>query len=178
MRNPLATGPGCKCGLSASGPFGLRARPTHSLPLHAAVVHRCLLAHHSMRLRGRQALQQHWPCRPCMPLSPLFEGLASFQLRPRRAKRNNFLRGLQQPKQTCRTTRHASSSQASSACLVVPAQPVPGFNSLQQGVPARSAVERVQSPVSGSPFAPRLPCNGLGFNSLWKSKARIRKQVQ
>ena len=25
---------------------------------------------------------------------------------------------------------------------------------------------RVQSPVSGSPFAPRLPCNGLGFNSL------------
>ena len=104
---------------------------------------------------------------------PPFEGLASSSCALPGQEGTIFPRGLQQTKQACRTTRHAWPSQASPAYLVVPASPVPGFNSLQQGVPACPAVEQgsipcvrvpvcspfsvqwtwVQFPVSGSPFA-------------------------
>ena len=49
---------------------------------------------------------------------PLLEGLALSQLRPSGAKRDNFPRGWQQTRQACRTTRHASPSQAFPAYLV------------------------------------------------------------
>ena len=101
---------------------------------------------------------------------PLLEGLASSQLRPPGAKKDKFPRGWQRTRQACRTTRHASPSQAFPAYLVFLHCCFQGSKPCSREFPPVLRRSGFNPLCQGPRLLPVCHAIWLGFNSLWKSK--------
>ena len=174
----MASGPGprtlCLCTPRLSTAACSRITPCASEPLLArASLHAPLRTPGPPTTLALQALhEQHWPCRPCMPLSPFWRGW------PRPSCAHSGRKGTIFPP---RLATNKMSVPHYQACLAqpgisrpfgVPALLISGFKTLQQRVPSCPAEIRVQSPLLRSPFAAQWtrvqsPLSGSPFGTKW-----------